>query len=50
MYLGKAAYIAKTDREPEYTKMISDLDARNASKAEQVQAMRSVLGEAAGCY
>ena len=41
MYLRKAAYIAKADREPEYTKMVSDLDARNASKTEQTQAMRS---------
>ncbi len=41
MYLRKAAYIAKTDREPEYVKLISDLDDRNATKTERVQAMRS---------
>jgi hypothetical protein len=40
MYLQKQAYITKADQEPEYAKVISDLDARNASKTERIQTMR----------
>ena len=40
MYLTKQAYITKADREPEYTKLISGLDARNAAKSERIQALR----------
>lgn len=40
MYLHKQAYVTKLDRDPEYLRMVSGLDARNASKTERVQAMR----------
>jgi hypothetical protein len=41
MYLAKQAYISKADREPEYQTVVKDLDARNASKTERIQTMRS---------
>ncbi|MHB1000773.1 MAG: phage head morphogenesis protein [Armatimonadota bacterium] len=41
MYLHKQAYVTKSDRDQEYTKMISGLDNRNASKTERVQTMRT---------
>ncbi|MHB1001955.1 MAG: minor capsid protein [Armatimonadota bacterium] len=41
MYLHKQAYVTKSDRDSEYTKMITGLDNRNASKTERVQTMRS---------
>lgn len=40
MYLTKQAYITKADREPDYRRIISGLDGRNATKAERIQAMR----------
>ncbi|MCE5322394.1 minor capsid protein [bacterium] len=40
MYLTKQAYVTKADREPDYARMISGLDGRNATKTERVQAMR----------
>jgi SPP1 gp7 family putative phage head morphogenesis protein len=41
MYLSKQAYISKVDREPEYRAIMKALDARNASKSERVQSMRT---------
>lgn len=40
MYLTKQAYVTKADREPDYARMISGLDGRNATKTERIQAMR----------
>lgn len=40
MYLTKQAYVTKADREPEYARMISGLDGRNATKTERIQTMR----------
>ncbi len=41
LYLTKQAYITKADRETGYTRMMADLDGRNAAKTERIQAMRS---------
>jgi len=41
LYLTKQAYITKADRETGYTKMMTELDGRNAAKSERIQAMRS---------
>lgn len=48
MYLAKQAYITKADREPEYTKLVSDLDARSATKTERIQAMRGFWAKRLG--
>lgn len=40
MYLTKQAYVTKADREPDYARMISGLDARSATKTERIQAIR----------
>lgn len=41
LYLTKQAYITKADRDPEYLRMVANLDGRNAAKTERIQAMRS---------
>ncbi|MHB1001458.1 MAG: phage head morphogenesis protein [Armatimonadota bacterium] len=41
LYLHKQAYVTKSDRDQEYTKMVASLDNRNASKTERVQTMRA---------
>jgi len=48
MYLAKQAYITKTDQEPEYAKLVSDLDARSATKSERIQTMRGFWGKRLG--
>ena len=40
LYLHKQAYLTKADKSPEYTRLVSSLDQRNASKTERVQSLR----------
>ena len=40
LYLHKQAYLAKADREPEYKRLVEDLDRRAAGKEERVREMR----------
>lgn len=41
LYLHKQAYLAKVDREPDYQRLITELDRRAAGKEERIQTMRS---------
>ncbi len=40
LYLHKQAYLSKVDREPEYQRLITELDRRAAGKEERIQTMR----------
>ncbi len=40
LYLHKQAYLSKVDREPEYQRLIAELDRRAAGKDERIQSMR----------
>ena len=40
LYLHKQAYLSKVDREPEYQRLIAELDRRAAGKDERIQTMR----------
>ncbi|MHB9037886.1 MAG: minor capsid protein [Armatimonadota bacterium] len=48
MYLQKAAYVAKIERQSDYKKLVADLDKRNATKTERIQTMRSYWGKRLG--
>ncbi len=40
LYLHKQAYLSKVDREPEYQRLVAELDRRAAGKEERIQTMR----------
>ena len=40
LYLHKQAYLSKMDREPEYQRLVAELDRRAAGKEERIQTMR----------
>jgi len=40
LYLHKQAYLTKVDRDPEYRRLIKELDRRAASKEERIREMR----------